>query len=64
MSVIERLGDALAMFWQSLDEREQRAVIFSLVYAVSLAASVSQARRRERDKRELAQMVAEELRHG
>lgn len=49
------------MFWQSLDEREQRMVMFGLVYAATLAASVAKARQRESEKRDLARMVAEEL---
>ena len=61
---MERFADAALMFWQSLDQREQRIIMFGLAYLIAFAASVAKARQHERDKRELAQMVAEELRHG
>ena len=65
MSIVERLGDAALMFWQSLDERERRVVVFGLVYAVYLLVQIPlEAKRQENDRRELAAAIAQEIQRG
>jgi type II secretory pathway component PulM len=64
VEIVSKLQDALAMFWQALDEDERRYVMYIAAYILFTVAwalrNASEDRRRERLKRELR----EELTRG
>ena len=65
MSILERFTDALVMFWQSLDSREQRMIMVGVVYLVATVAfSQLEGHRKEQEKAELVEAVARRLAHG
>lgn len=58
-AIAEKLVDALAMFWQALDDQERRLLVAGTVWAaVSVAAAVSSRRQQERERAELVEQVA------
>lgn len=65
--IAEKFADALAMFWQSLDAEEKRALAFGVAWVVYSVVQIPLARaRQDRDTQMLADAVAERLtvRHG
>lgn len=63
--IAAKLADALAMFWQSLDEQERRLLMIGgLWLAAALISVPSERARKARERQELVEAVAERLRRG
>lgn len=56
--IATKLLDALQMFWQSLDERERRMLIYFAAYMGASLALSAHTRSRERLKVELREEIA------
>lgn len=56
MTIAEKLRDALAMFWQALDEEERRVVAYLAVY---FTCSIAFALYKENDERRRQRLLAE-----
>lgn len=63
--IAAKLADALAMFWQSLDEQERRLLMIGGLWLAAALISVPMERsRKARERQELVEAVAERLRRG
>ncbi len=63
--IAAKLGDALSMFWQSLDQRERQLVLIGCAWLVALAVwTPIERRRRERERELLAEAVGRRLAAG
>lgn len=65
MSVVERFTDAAAMFWQSLNDSERRALVVGACWLAYFVATVPLERaRNDRERDRLADAIAERLTRG
>ena len=63
--IAAKLADALAMFWQSLDEQERRLLMIGVLWLAAALVSVPLERsRKERERQELVEAVAERMSRG
>jgi type II secretory pathway component PulM len=59
---MERAADAAVMFWQSLDPQERKMLAVGVAWVVYMIVQVPlEQARRQRDRDELADAVAERL---
>jgi hypothetical protein len=64
MSVLVKLGDALLMFWQSLEQRERMLLLLAGSVAVELAVAVASQRDERRREDRIVNRVKEEVSRG
>jgi type II secretory pathway component PulM len=53
VELLTKAADAASMFWQALDERERRLLLYGAVYLAVLVYASLRRRERERFRREL-----------
>ena len=63
--IVEKLADSLSMFWQSLSLEERRLVLVGVVWVgLSVYSLTAGRRRQERERAQLADLVAERVNRG
>lgn len=65
MSVLEKLSDALLMFWQALDEQEKKLLVVGVVWLGATVIMIPVSRgKAERERDLLVDRVVERLADG
>lgn len=63
MEIVAKFGAAMKGFWWGLEDEERMMLVSAILYGVAIfVGNRMTAQAKERDRRELAMLVAEELR--